>query len=78
LSQQAHHHGNSRNGYSPSRLLGDHGEIERQIPPVFNANFEPQRIKKGQIPITGVEQKILSLYARAISTRDIIGVSDEI
>ena len=67
-----HHSGNSRNGYSPKKLKGDHGEIEIQTPRDRNSSFEPQLIKKGQSRITGMDNQILSLYSRGMSTRDIV------
>lgn len=65
--------GNSRNGYSPKTLKGDHGEIVIDTPRDRDATFEPQIISKGQTRITGMDDQILSLYARGMSTRDIVG-----
>ncbi len=67
-----HHSGNSRNGYSAKKLKGDHGEVDIQTPRDRNATFEPQLIKKGQSRITGMDKQILSLYAKGMSTRDIV------
>ena len=67
-----HGSGNSRNGYSTKRLIGNHGEIEIDTPRDRNAQFEPILIKKGQSRITGMDDQILSLYARGMSTRDIV------
>jgi transposase-like protein len=72
-----HHSGNSRNGYSSKKLKGDHGEIEIQTPRDRNATFEPQLIKKGQSRITGMDDQILSLYAKGMSTRDIVAAFQE-
>ncbi len=72
-----HHSGNSRNGYSVKKLKGDHGEIDLQTPRDRNSTFEPQLIKKGETRITGMDDQILSLYARGMSTRDIVGVFEE-
>jgi putative transposase len=72
-----HHSGNSRNGYSSKKLIGDHGEIELQAPRDRNASFEPQLIKKGLSRITGMDDQILSLYARGMSTRDIVAAFHE-
>ncbi len=72
-----HHTGNSRNGYSSKMLKGDHGEIELQTPRDRNSSFEPQLIKKGQSRITGMDDQILSLYARGMSTRDIVAAFQE-
>lgn len=72
-----HHSGNSRNGYSVKTLKGDHGEIDLQTPRDRNASFEPQLIKKGQTRITGMDDQILSLYAKGMSTRDIVAAFQE-
>lgn len=72
-----HHSGNSRNGYSVKKLKGDHGEIDLQTPRDRNATFEPQLVKKGQTRITGMDDQILSLYARGMSTRDIVAAFKE-
>lgn len=71
------HSGNSRNGYSTKTLKGDHGEIELQTPRDRNASFEPQLIKKGQTRITGMDEQILTLYAKGMSTRDIVAAFQE-
>ena len=63
--------GNSRNGKSSKRLKGDHGDIELDIPRDREGSFEPQIIKKGQSRLTQMDDQILSLYAKGMSTRDI-------
>jgi transposase-like protein len=72
-----HHSGNSRNGYSSKTLKGTHGEIELQTPRDRNGIFEPQLIKKGQSRITGMDDQILCLYAKGMSTRDIVASFQE-
>ena len=72
-----HGSGNSRNGYSTKKLLGNHGEIEINTPRDRNAEFEPILIKKGQTRITGMDDQILSLYAKGMSTRDIVDAFQE-
>jgi len=72
-----HHSGNSRNGYSSKKLKGDHGEIDLQTPRDRNSSFEPQLIKKGQTRISGMDDQILSLYAKGMSTRDIVDAFQE-
>ncbi|NRB40240.1 MAG: IS256 family transposase [Pseudomonadales bacterium] len=72
-----HHSGNSRNGYSSKKLIGDHGVIDLQTPRDRNATFEPQLIKKGQTRITGMDEQILCLYAKGMSTRDIVATFQE-
>lgn len=69
--------GNNRNGYSSKKLKGDHGTIEIETPRDRNASFEPQLVSKGQTRITGMDEQVLSLYARGMSTRDIAGAFEE-
>jgi putative transposase len=70
--------GNSRNGKSPKKLKGDFGEIDLETPRDRNATFEPKIIEKGQTRFTGFDDKILSMYARGMSTREIQGHLEEI
>jgi putative transposase len=63
--------GNSRNGKSRKKLSGDFGEIELETPRDRNGSFEPKIIEKGQTRFTGFDEKIVSMYARGMSTRDI-------
>lgn len=72
-----HHSGNSRNGCSSKKLKGDHGEVELQTPRDRNGSFEPQLIKKRQTRITGMDDQILNLYAKGMSTRDIVATFEE-
>ena len=72
-----HHSGNSRNGFSSKTLKGTHGEIELQTPRDRNGVFEPQLVKKGQSRITGMDDQILCLYAKGMSTRDIVASFQE-
>lgn len=70
--------GNSRNGYSTKTLKGDHGSIEIETPRDRNASFEPQIVSKGQTRITGMDDQILTLYAKGMSTRDITATFEEL
>ncbi len=63
--------GNNRNGYSTKILKGDHGEIELQTPRDRDGTFTPQLVRKRQTRITGMDEQILTLYAKGMSTRDI-------
>jgi putative transposase len=63
--------GNSRNGKSSKTLKGDFGEMALETPRDRNATFEPQIVAKNQTRWTGFDDKILSMYARGMSTRDI-------
>ncbi len=71
-STLGHHSGNSRNGSSPKILKGDHGEIRLETPRDRLGTFEPEIVKKGQTRITGMDEQILCLYAKGLSTRDIV------
>jgi len=63
--------GNHRNGHSGKTLKGEFGEVELEIPRDRNGQFEPQMVKKGQTRLEGFDDKILALYARGMTTRDI-------
>jgi putative transposase len=63
--------GNIRNGNGKKRLKGELGELELDIPRDRHSSFEPQLIRKHQRRMTGLDSRILSLYARGLSTRDI-------
>lgn len=71
-SPDGHHSGNSRNGYSGKTLKGEHGEIDIDVPRDRNGEFEPLIISKGQTRLPLFNDKIISLYARGMSTRDIV------
>ncbi len=63
--------GNSRNGTSKKTLKGDFGELPLAVPRDRNSSFAPQIVPKGQTRFEGFDDKILSLYARGLSTREI-------
>ena len=63
--------GNSRNGVTRKTLKGDFGELELETPRDRQGEFEPQMIRKNQTRWTGFDDKILSLYARGMTTREI-------
>ena len=63
---------NSRNGYSKKTLKTSFGETEIKVPRDRDGEFEPQLVKKNQTTLTGdIEEKILSMYAKGMTTRDI-------
>ena len=70
--------GNSRNGGSAKTLLSDDGEIEISVPRDRVGSFEPQLIAKGQTHFDGFDDRILSLYARGMTVREIQGHLTEI
>lgn len=63
--------GNSRNGKSKKSVHGSHGELEIEVPRDRNGEFEPKLIKKRQTHISSFDDKIISMYARGMTTRDI-------
>ena len=63
--------GNSRNGKSKKTLKGDFGNLPLEVPRDRNSTFEPQIVPKGQTRFEGFDDKILSLYARGMTTRQI-------
>ena len=70
--------GNSRNGATKKTLKGDFGAIELETPRDRNGSFEPQIVAKRQRRFTGFDDKILSMYARGMTVRDIQGHLEEI
>src|SRR5437899_4092142 len=73
-----HHSGNSRNGSGRKALKGDFGELELETPRDRQASFEPKIVAKVQSRFTGFDDKIISMYARGMSTREIQGHLEEI
>jgi putative transposase len=65
------HTGNSRDGKSKKTLKGEFGTLPIEVPRDRNAAFEPQTVPKNQTRFEGFDDKILSLYARGLSTRQI-------
>ena len=76
-SPEGHLSGNSRNGVSSKQLKGDFGEVEIEVPRDRQASFEPKLVGKGQTRFAGFDDKILSLYARGMTTREIQGHLEE-
>jgi transposase-like protein len=62
---------NTRNGKTGKTVKGDFGELEIDTPRDREGSFEPQLIRKRQIRLAGMEDKILTLYAKGITSRDI-------
>jgi putative transposase len=65
--------GNSRNGTSAKTILTEDGEVEIAVPRDRSGSFEPQLIAKGQTRFDCFDDKILSLYARGMTVREIQG-----
>ncbi|HEX3028395.1 MAG TPA: IS256 family transposase [Clostridia bacterium] len=66
---------NSRNGTKPKKIRSSYGEAQIDVPQDRESTFEPQIVKKRQKDISGIEQKIIAMYARGLTTRQI---SDQI
>ncbi|MFR9707927.1 IS256 family transposase [Paenibacillus sp. MB22_1] len=62
---------NSRNGHSSKTVTSEYGEIEIEVPRDRLGEFEPMIVKKHQTQVTGIEDQIISMYAKGMSTRDI-------
>ena len=69
--------GNTRNGRSKKTLKGEFGELPIEVPRDRHGSFEPQIIPKHQTRWTGFDDKILSLYARGMTVREIQGHLEE-
>src|ERR1700683_3501797 len=69
--------GNSRNGVTRKTLKGDFGAVDLEAPRDRNGDFEPQIIKKNQTRWTGFDDKILSMYAPGMTTRETQGHLEE-
>ncbi len=63
--------GNARNGTTPKTLITEHGPVQIDAPRDRAGTFEPQIVKKRQRRFEGFDEKILALYSRGLSTRDI-------
>jgi putative transposase len=70
--------GNTRNGTSPKRLIGDHGDVQIDAPRDRDGSFSPKIVRKRQRRFEGFDDKILALYSRGLSTRDISAHLQEI
>ncbi len=62
---------NKRNGHSPKTLKNQYDEFQIDVPGDREGEFEPKLIPKYKKDISGIEEKVISLYARGMSTRDI-------
>ena len=70
-SPEGKNSGNSRNGKNTKKIKGDFGEMEIEVPRDRNGAFDPCIIAKGQSRFEGFDEKIISMYARGMSTREI-------
>src|SRR6266498_665381 len=70
--------GNSRNGTSEKTLKTESGEMPIEVPRDRNGSFEPQLVKKHQTHFDGFDEKIISMYARGMTVREIQGHLQEL
>jgi putative transposase len=75
---EGHNSGNSRNGTSSKQVITESGELSIQVPRDRKGDFEPQLVPKGQRRLPGFDEKVIALYARGLTTRDIQGHLQEL
>src|SRR6476659_6480999 len=63
--------GNSRNGSTSKTLLTDVGAVDLEVPRDRAGSFDPKIVRKGQTRLDGFNDRIIALYARGMTTRDI-------
>ena len=68
---------NCRNGFSRKTIQGDSGEMEIAMPRDRHSSFEPLLVPKWQKRLPGFDQKIIALYARGLSVREIQAMLEE-
>ena len=68
---------NARNGITSKRLKGSHGEVAIDTPRDRDGSFEPQLLAKHQTRLTSMDSQILTLYAKGLSTREIVDAFKE-
>ena len=67
-----------RNGYKPKRINSSYGSMDIQVPQDRKSTFEPQAVKKRQKDISDIDQKIISMYAKGMTTRQISDTLEDI
>lgn len=67
-----------RNGYKPKKVNSSYGSMEIQVPQDRKSTFEPQVVKKRQKDISDIDQKIISMYAKGMTTRQISDTLEDI
>ena len=77
-SAEGRNGGNSRNGRNRKRVKTDAGEVEIEVPRDREGTFEPQLVPKGKRGLPGFDEKVIALYARGMTTREIQGHLKEI
>lgn len=69
---------NSRNGTTSKTIITDDGQFELETPRDRDGSFEPQLVKKQQTRLTSMDDKVLSLYAKGMTTREIVATFKEL
>ncbi|EBU7357790.1 transposase, partial [Salmonella enterica subsp. enterica serovar Poona] len=69
---------NTRNGYTQKTVITGDGPLELRTPRDRDGSFEPLMVKKNQTRITGMDNQILSLYAKGMTTREIAAAFKEL
>jgi transposase-like protein len=62
---------NRRNGFTTKKVRSHEGEMELNIPRDREGSFEPQLVKKGESDVSSIQEKVMSMYAKGLSDRDI-------
>lgn len=69
---------NYRNGHKPKKVRSKYGEVRVDVPQDRESSFEPQIVKKRQKDISGIDDKIISMYAKGMTTRQISETIEDI
>lgn len=77
-AREGHGSGNSRNGHGKKTVQSEAGEFEIAVPRDREAAFEPRLVKKRQRRLDGFDDKVIALYARGLSTREIQAQLEEL
>jgi putative transposase len=70
-SPDGHGSGNSRNGRTSKRVIGEDGDLEIEMPRDRKGDFDPQLVRKCQVRLPGFDEKVLSLYSHGMTTREL-------
>lgn len=70
--------GNSRNGYGRKRVTTDNSQVEIEVPRDREGSFEPRLVRKRQTRLPGFDEKVISMYARGMTVREIRGHLEEL
>jgi len=76
-SPEGDNSGNSRNGTTPKTMKGKRGQVQIDVPRDRTSEFAPQLVKEGQTRFDGLDEKIISLYARGMTQRESQGHLEE-